>query len=76
MGSSGKWTNEILSRGTATSANITLSPNLAHQVIWNHFVNLKGGTGKTFHVTSLTIDRAFEQAAKFHYYPARAVRAG
>ena len=28
------------------------------------------------HVTCLTIDRAFEQAAKFHYYPARAARAG
>ena len=27
-------------------ANITLSPNLAHQVIWNRFVNVKGGAGK------------------------------
>lgn len=27
-------------------ANITLSPNLAHQVKWNRFVNVKGGAGK------------------------------
>ena len=27
-------------------ANITLSPNLAHQVKWNRFVNEKGGAGK------------------------------
>ena len=27
-------------------ANITLPPNLAHQVIWNRFVNVKGGAGK------------------------------
>ena len=26
--------------------NATLSPNLAHQVIWNRFVNVKGGLGR------------------------------
>lgn len=27
-------------------ANIILSPNLAHQVVWNRFVNVRGGAGK------------------------------
>ena len=26
-------------------ANVVLSPNLAHQVLWNRFVNLRGGAG-------------------------------
>lgn len=26
--------------------NATLSPNLAHQVVWNRFVNVRGGQGK------------------------------
>ena len=27
-------------------ANVTLSPSLAHQVVWNRFVNVRGGAGK------------------------------
>ena len=26
--------------------NVTLSPNLAHQVMWNRFVNVRGGLGR------------------------------
>ena len=32
--------------GLQMQINVTLSPNLAHQVMWNRFVNVRGGLGR------------------------------
>jgi hypothetical protein len=47
-------------------ANVTLSPNLAHQVKWNRFVNVKGGAGNNipFDLYNEHVNKQLQQTSR------------